>query len=83
MMTTDADRAALAHYEELIGLRYPPHLACALAAARYAQSIATAEKVPLPLPALRKVVEAARDVPALRREAGRMVATIEREMGLG
>ena len=36
MSTPDShDAAALVHYEALIALRFPPHLAAALAAARY------------------------------------------------
>lgn len=34
------DSAALAHYEQLIAARYPPHLAAALAAARYSHALA-------------------------------------------
>jgi len=77
-VTMDAhDSQALAHYEQLISLRYPPHLAAALAAARYQVAIGTA------LPAVREVVSAVGDRhPALRRTAGQLVEKIEGEMGL-
>lgn len=76
------DATALQHYEALIALHYPPHLAAALAAARY-QALLTAGHAPPPLPVLREVVSAVRDQhPALRRTAGRLLVEVEAAMGL-
>lgn len=75
-----ADAAALRHYEALIAARYPPALACALAAARYQVGLA---QPPVSLPAVRDalvVVQA--EHPELRRDAGRTVAAIDRRKKL-
>lgn len=76
------DTTALAHYEALIAQRYPPHLAAALAAARY-QAELLAGDTPPSLPVLREVVSAVKDRhPALRRTAGRLLVEVEAAMGL-
>ena len=76
------DTAALRHYEALIAARYPPHLAAALAAARYQVGLAVSA-APLPLPALRDAVSMAKDsYPPLRRTAGRLLVEVEAAMGL-
>lgn len=76
------DTRALEHYQALIDARYPPHLAAALAAARY-QAGLLAGNHPPPLPVLREVVSAVKDGnPRLRRVAGQMLERVEAEMGL-
>lgn len=71
------DTAALRHYEALIALHYPPHLAAALAAARYQVCLSA-----LSLPALRDVVRMVKDTqPRLQRAAGRLLVEVEKEMG--
>jgi hypothetical protein len=76
------DIAALAHYEDLIDRRYPPHLAAALAAARYAYGL-TAASAPLPLPALRDALGAAQDAyPELARDVGRLRARVDDALGV-
>jgi hypothetical protein len=73
------DHAALQHYLNLIAQRYPPELAAALAAQRYQVSLLLAQGPPLSLPALRDVVQTAKDTyPALARDAGRLVVAIEK-----
>jgi hypothetical protein len=62
------DRDAIRHYEALIAARTPPHLAAALAAARYAHGLAARD---IPAAAVRDVVQAS---DAHRREAGRALA---------
>ena len=67
------DTAALAHYEALIALHYPPHLAAMLAAARYQAQIGAC------LPLLRDTLVAVQEAhPDLRRDVGRTVAAIDR-----
>ncbi len=76
------DQTALQHYEALIQERYPPHLAAALAAARY-QAALTAGAMPPPLPVLREIVSATKDGhPRLRRTAGRLLIEVEEAMGV-
>lgn len=76
------DAAALRHYEALIALHYPPHLAAALAAARYQVGLVVAA-APLPLPALREVVSTVKETqPQLRRAAGRLLVEVEEAMGV-
>ena len=76
------DAAALRHYEALIALHYPPHLAAALATARYQVGLIVAVG-PLPLPALREVVSTVKDTqPKLRRTAGRLLVEVEEAMGV-
>lgn len=77
------DLAALRHYEALIALHYPPHLAAALAAARYQTGLLAAAG-PLPLPALRAVISTAKETqPRLRRVAGQLLEKVDAELGLG
>lgn len=75
-MMTDHDQAALQHYTALIEARYPPALAVALAAARYASHIQSI----MPLPQLAEVLEmTATQHPELKREARRTAALIGRQ----
>lgn len=68
------DSQALAHYESLIALRYPPHLAAALAAARYQLAVGMA------LPVVRETLIRVQEAhPDLRRDVGRTVAAIDRK----
>ena len=75
-MTVDLhDSEALAHYEQLIALRYPPQLAALLAATRYGQALSTA-----PLPVVRDVLVRTQEAhPDLKRDVGRTVAAIDRK----
>ncbi len=76
------DTTALAHYEALIAQRYPPHLAAALAAARY-QVALLAFAAPASLPVFRDIVSAvAEKQPKLRRTAGRLLVEVEEAMGV-
>lgn len=68
------DNAALEHYEELIALRYPPHLAAALVAARY--QIAVGMALPVVRETLNRVQE---QHPDLKRDVGRTIAAIDRK----
>lgn len=73
---------AITFYKELVTASFdcPPHLAAALAAAKYSVAI---QQAPAELPALREIVSAAHDTyPALRRTAGQMLEKIEIEMGI-
>lgn len=74
-MMDEAERSALAHYEQLIACRVPPHLAAALAAARYQTTIAQAA-LPVVRDTLIKVQETH---PDLKRDVGRTVAAIDRK----
>jgi len=68
------DATALQHYEQLIALHYPPHLAAALAAARYQVAIGAC------LPMLRETLVAVQTThPDLKRDVGRTVAAIDRK----
>lgn len=85
-MAVDAhDTQALAHYQELIALYYPPHLAAALAAARYQEAIAAQEQASQvaaadQLSLVRKTLVAAQEAhPDLKRDVGRTVAAIDRK----
>jgi len=65
------DSQALAHYEQLISLRYPPHLAAPLAAARYQVAL---------MPPLRETLVRVQEAhPDLKRDVGRTVAAIDRK----
>lgn len=70
----DLEQAALTHYQALIDMRYPPHLAAALAAARY--QIAVGMALPVVRETLVRVQEAH---PDLKRDVGRTVAAIDRK----
>jgi hypothetical protein len=61
------DRLALAHYSRLIEQRFPPHLAAAIAAANYAHRLT-----------VEAVLDEVQADPAVRREAGRAKARLER-----
>ena len=74
------DAAAYAHYADLIAAWYPPHLAAALAASRYAHGLTMAE-LPMSLPALQAVLKTvSNEHPELGRDAARVVAAIDRKM---
>jgi hypothetical protein len=72
---------ALAHYEALIALRYPPMLAAALAAARYQTALAAHEQASLAA-ARNTVVAVGEHHPTLRRTAGQLLEKIDGEMGI-
>jgi hypothetical protein len=69
------EAAALRHYEQMIAQRFPPHLAAALAAARYQVALSQGA-----LPVLRDALVTAQEAhPDLKRDTGRTIAAIDRK----